>query len=462
MVTRPPWLLVLFALVAGVAVTAWWLWDRAEPASSVGDPAAVAPYESLEPDRTTTLPGGETATAAPQVLPIETPDGGVEVAFASHPAVRAFDFSGRVVDAGGRPVPGAGLWILTPSRVDAGWPTSPDLRAPVPGKVPGMVAGRRPIRELDLRNDLPLAEQAHTRSDAEGRFRIGADDLAWAERVSRGGVPAHTPGWSLVVSATGFATRVLDLPVGLEDTLPVGDVLLEPGLRLAGRVLDAEDRPVVDAVVCPRMQLVQPARVALAAGLSRLVLPELAGGRTDDEGRFELVGLWGGELSVVVEHADHPTHVEHLVLRTGEHMEVTLRLAVAQRLVGTVQDPDGQPVHGATIVALPHAEDRSPSAWRAAHAKHTGTAAAAIRQNGISTFGVEPVRAWDANENVATASAAASSSRRSRSNWLAPQRFARASPVRTSVAVGSTRTSPQSSRTSARIRSTGNPCCEVR
>lgn len=106
-------------------------------------------------------------------------------------------------------------------------------------------------------------------TDATGRFELVGVPFGWSE---------------LMVAAQGFRTHRREVEITAETTL---EVELEPGLRVAGRVIDSAGEPLVGVEVRPQF----------TSGYyrSRAV-------QTDPSGAFALVDLEPGEVRFIVEN----------------------------------------------------------------------------------------------------------------------------------------------------------------
>jgi len=129
------------------------------------------------------------------------------------------------------------------------------------------------------------------------------------------------------------------------------EVLLTPGLLLEVLVLDKRDeRPVPDAEV-----VLSPG--GSAAGRAELSFePELARGATGSDGSVRLAEAPEGELfTVVVRTKGYVTESRSVTMRPSEgpREPLELRLTACGTLRGTVLDPDGKPVPGARVYAIP-------------------------------------------------------------------------------------------------------------
>jgi len=174
-----------------------------------------------------------------------------------------------------------------------------------------------------LEERLPFAA---TRSDSEGRFEL---TRAPAGRVT---LLLDRPGRMAV------AARTLMLAENGETEL--GDVELDAGRTLAGRVLDTAGTPVVGAEV----------RGGRNANQAVLFAPAQ---RTDAEGRFRLTGLSHEGQAVVLARRDANSCWSAL-LGEGEGLE--LRLGTERELLVEVVDPAQQPVAGVQFDLRPGRE----------------------------------------------------------------------------------------------------------
>ena len=123
-------------------------------------------------------------------------------------------------------------------------------------------------------------------------------------------------------------------------------VALQPALRLRGRVLETDGTPIANLPITLTRQVSDPGR---GGSFRPPYLPPLQA-RTDEEGRFEVLGL-----------DDHPYYVgipshhewilpEPILVRPSDD-EVEIRLARWQSLVTFVTAPDGSPVKGCRVEA---------------------------------------------------------------------------------------------------------------
>jgi len=228
---------------------------------------------------------------------------------------------GRVTDSHGQPVTGAEV-RLTP--------------APLPGERP-----RRPKRAEPAAEDNPFA----ARTDSRGQFVIAQ---APAARVDLG---ARQHGYAPSVLR---GIRIAPGP-GAAD---LGTVVLRPGARIAGRVIDRAGKPVADA------------GVHLVESLDRLddrsarLDGEAPDAVTGADGRFVLEDLASDlPLNLLVRASGHlPASVRNV--RAPLPKPLTVRLDAAALLRGWVVSSDGEPVAGASINFLWEASVPGRPDWK--------------------------------------------------------------------------------------------------
>lgn len=260
-------LVVLAALLVGGLL--WIGTDHANSGPGGPGPAAELPTRSNGAETELSAPeseaqaalrnGGASASAAPRALAA-----GTEIKAKSA-------LSGRVVGPDGRGVAKAKVYGAPAEGFDF-----------------------LPLDAIDLKR-MPWARRADAETDAEGRFQLDV------------GEQTHV---KLAVRASGFA------PLDAERTLArgeheLGDVQLEQGVLLEGRVRDPQGRPVAQAEIVS-----QPRQTGFAfAGFSRSRKP-LA--RTDAQGRFTIDMLASGPWRLLVSSEDHPDKAfEGLTERPG-------------------------------------------------------------------------------------------------------------------------------------------------
>ncbi len=178
--------------------------------------------------------------------------------------------------------------------------------------------------ELVARDQLPGAPRPHTtRTDALGRYRI--------EGVSAG------PYWLHVTPRDARPERFDELEFN-DAEHRLHDVVVEPGVVVRGRVLDAVTRrPVANARISD--DHVQR-------------IPALHSGA---DGRFELRGMDDGTFghnSLLVQASGYAPRTHHWTGSSLGDREVEIELAPGRRVSGRVLHADGAPREGAFVAAL--------------------------------------------------------------------------------------------------------------
>jgi len=225
--------------------------------------------------------------------------------------------AGHVRDAAGKPVPGA-LVRAVPSEL---------ARLRGIGKMVQMV--------MDQSEGKLLVDSGRADTDASGAFRLtslepGPHDV----RVQKDGY-----AWS----------EARSIPAGTEGIL----ISIEPGIRVLGRVLGPERKPVSGAEIVLREP--EPNLDSLGGPLA-LALSDLdivgekeRRATSDGEGRFRLDGFQKGTYALAI-RADGFTGNRSLVKLEGTSVNVgEIVLAEAQGIAGHVLGPDGSSVEGARV-----------------------------------------------------------------------------------------------------------------
>ncbi len=263
-------LLAGLALIVGLAL--WMTSGAAEgpsegPAPRAGGsaPAAMAARDLAD------------VAAEPQRLEHESPEDVASTAPAEPPAATgadqppAFAFRGRVVDHLGAPIAGATvIW----------WPS--EAASELYGLTEGMWS------DLPERDALP-----RVLTDRSGRFEVEA------RHVSGQGFTGLYDDPHLVVVAQDFAIRDHACRAYSGGEYDAGDIALEPGGWLEGRVVDQAGRPIAGARVRPwnpRTRSVkgvasQDESFGLLSGVFAAVV-------TAPDGTFRTGGLWDGKVQV--------------------------------------------------------------------------------------------------------------------------------------------------------------------
>jgi predicted DNA-binding antitoxin AbrB/MazE fold protein len=145
------------------------------------------------------------------------------------------------------------------------------------------------------------------------------------------------PGtWQVDVSAEGLAShRTEKFSLGAGEVKDLGTIRLGPGGTIAGRVIDAQQRPVPYA------------RINILNDKLQTNDDEPF---TDFDGRFEVKGVSPGLFTVFAVSPRHPLGmVRGVDVREGERTEVQIAFVDSAPLTIDVRDSSGQPVEGAAL-----------------------------------------------------------------------------------------------------------------
>ena len=209
---------------------------------------------------------------------------------------RQLDVIGRVVDPEERPVPGAAIWL---TAYASDW-------------LAGRLAGR---------------------ADEEGRFLLRS-------------VP---PQQSVAAIAEGFApSELVDLELlDHGDEWAEVELVLRPGGAIfEGRVVGDAGAPVPGAriAVGSRWRYFEE-----RANGTRIEEWSPRVGRTDEEGRFRMVGLEPGDHSLAVRAEGFGILRGEIALAAGQSLHRELRLAAGVHVLGIARDGDGEPLAGIEV-----------------------------------------------------------------------------------------------------------------
>jgi protocatechuate 3,4-dioxygenase beta subunit len=166
-------------------------------------------------------------------------------------------------------------------------------------------------------------------TDGDGRFEVtGLEAGAYQLRVRSSAYLEHTSHEVRVSSDSDIVTEELEID-------------LEPGLRLAGRVVAEDGTPVAEAEVEVKgVQLLEKS------------------GLTDESGRFLLEGIRMGQVRVSAYKEGLAPTLRELQLEDHEE-NLVLTLEDGLELTGRVEDTDGNPLHQAWVRAkLDASEDQ--------------------------------------------------------------------------------------------------------
>ncbi|MEZ6194326.1 MAG: sigma-70 family RNA polymerase sigma factor [Planctomycetota bacterium] len=217
-------------------------------------------------------------------------------------------------------------------------------------------------RVTDARTDEPTGDLRVTaaRGASRGQPVEVLTGAAAAEALGRG----DESGWylvrglgsrraALVVSATGYATRLAeDIALASGERTQV-DLALVPESRITGRVFDVAGEPVAGATV----EVTRPPEdEGPAGGPGIRIRDRVAVGTatSDADGAFEIAGLAAGGYLVGASRTPHvPAEPRAVTLEVGSTAACELRLAAGGRIEGFVTDAAGEPLVGATVRARP-------------------------------------------------------------------------------------------------------------
>ncbi len=293
---------LLVLLAAGLAVGIWLLDSNSNPGSTppvpdVAGGVTPTPGESGSSELVELDDAGREGSP-PRRATASTPetddDPAASVVAATLPV------SGRVVDALGRPVAGA--------EVSAGHGGDRD-----PWFYPGRQAPRPPVT---------------TRSDARGEFTLA---------IEKG-----PPTFTLTVHARGYAPlRRTGEPLP-DGGRSLGDITLDRGVILAGRVVDAGGAPVRGAEILRPFPPPADGFVIELPGLDGETVAV-----SDSDGRFEVASQEVGEWELIATHEAYPA--QGLAGRTehrGDHVTDLLvvledGLEIQGRLLGVPEEEQG-------------------------------------------------------------------------------------------------------------------------
>ncbi len=155
----------------------------------------------------------------------------------------------------------------------------------------------------------------------------------------------------VALGSPGFGDVVFVVDVGVSGVRELGDVHLSPAATISGVVVSADGSPQSGAYVsCSGGQIVEdiqaPAGVAVMSQIPGMGLRK---SRTDDRGRFQLVGLSPGDYEVSVSGLPLEQSVKVSVQAGESRTGVVLELS-SFAVAGYVTDVLGQPIVQAGVV----------------------------------------------------------------------------------------------------------------
>lgn len=259
-------------------------------------------------------------------------------AAAPAPTLPGDTFTGRVLDAAGRPVADAQLTFV---------PDVPTLAA----------LGLAPEATADGEYRRPVERLAGTRTGVDGRFEFAVPrtEIAPPARFT------HEARRWLLARHAAHAPAAIELPAAAGEAWPGDIVLPAPAAALTGRIVDELGQPVAGVRVRVQPQHASEAHGAptwsehlSGDGTLELVRMELDVRPSDAEGRFALAGLAPGRVKARLERAGHAARLlGDIVLEPAGTRDLgTLVLPRGRTLAGLVRDERGQPVPGATLIVV--------------------------------------------------------------------------------------------------------------
>ncbi len=285
-----------FAVVAALGVG--WLWRESEPEAASPGAALAAP---------------EASTAAPEERALATARAAAEA---------------RIAPRSTEPSPAE--TASTPASASV--PTSIEARV-VDGELRPIAGARASFDEGGV---------AHT--DHEGRWKLVLSDTALR--------------WITVrVDAPGYAVRTLDFEPQAGAAKHLGDIVLERGASIAGRVQHVDGRPIGAATVLATSPSVWDSDAAAAKRCGPDDAASAVSTTSAPDGSFLLEGVTPGGVRVWAEvRGMRYAFSEALVVRAEERFEgvvlVVEPLAREDEISGLVRAPDGEPVGGVGLRVL--------------------------------------------------------------------------------------------------------------
>jgi len=322
MATRRGKLGASLLLVLGLVAVAWWILatgeSSGEPLVQTGFVTETAPASPAAAGLEPVAPEG-----APELVLASRllPDAGTEPAVSGAPSELEEAIIGRVLDVSGRPIASALVELLA---------------------LQGPLLGAKAFWQL-ARSSPEAGALIETTTGRDGRFRLVVREGLLRQRPGEDIPDGYDP--LLRFSARGYASEARRALPGGTAQMDLGDIVLETGARLRGRLADASGAAVAGARVT--LERETPERVNSRTSDAAY---ELEAGETAADGHFDLPGVREGRAGLRVEAEGWPVlEQDDLELLAGEVLDLgTLVLAAGLSAEGTVYDVDG-PLPGATV-----------------------------------------------------------------------------------------------------------------
>ena len=210
----------------------------------------------------------------------------------------------------------------------------------------------RPVAGADISAQPPATESITDIFAIRPQRAVSAEDGSF--RMA--GIVYNKP-YRLTIQAGGFASFAIDLPP-YEPGATVAPlrIRLPEGLRVRGRVVDTDGRPVAGAEV--RLRWPEEKRPRFASRRDTDATKPVV---TDEQGAFLIAGVNTGEYDVNVSHTEYvsagdlPAEVPE---GRGEIDLGEFTLVPGAAILGVVVDPDERPVEGAVARFRGYGQDR--------------------------------------------------------------------------------------------------------